>query len=102
MSTPASIRTCALALALGLAGCYQPPSSEHTRLEISPAGELAFQGKAVERSALRAAIEAAAVNGRGLVVEIHASPQAPMALVEEAVAQAKAAHAVVSFGAASP
>jgi len=102
MRTPALLRACALALALSLAGCYQPPASEHTRLEISPAGELAFQGKPVDRAALRATIEAAAMNGRVLVVEIHASPQAPMALVEEAVSQAKAAHAVVSFGSASP
>ncbi len=97
-----SLRAAAAALLLALAGCYQPPASEHTRLDISPAGELAFQGKPVERAALRTTIQAAAVNGRTLVVEIHASPQAPMTVVEEAVAQAKAAHAVVSFGAAAP
>lgn len=102
MPCPLFLRTAAAALLLALAGCYQPPASEHTRLEISPAGEMAFQGKPIERAALRTTIEAAAVNGRTLVVEIHASPQAPIALVEEAVAQAKAAHAVVSFGAASP
>lgn len=91
-----------MALALIASGCYQPPSSDHAVLDVSPAGELTFQGRHVERPDLQAAIEALVVKDRALVVEIHASPQAPIALLEELVGKAKAAHAVVAFAAAKP
>jgi len=94
-----SPRLSLLALALIASGCYQPPASNHATLLVSPSGELTFQGQLVEPSHLQAAIEALAVKGRVLVVEIHASPQAAITLVEESVSKAKAAHAVVAFAA---
>lgn len=96
-----SVRPAMLALLLLASGCYQPPSSAHAVLTVSPAGELKFQGRAVERQDLQATIEAATPKERALVVEIHASPMAPVARLEEVVGIAKAAHAVVAFAAES-
>ena len=90
-----------LAFALIASGCYQPPASDHAALYVSPTGELTLQGQPVERALLQSAIEALVIRGRVLVVEIHASPQASIAVVEEAVGKAKAAHAVVAFAAAN-
>ena len=80
-------------------GCYQPPSSDHAILTVSPAGELILQGQPVERHGLQATIESATAKNRTLVGEIHASPKAPVVLLEEVVGKAKAAHAVVAFAA---
>lgn len=91
-----------LAVVLLVAGCYQPASSDHAVLKVSAAGELILQGRPAERQDLRAAIEAATPRNRTIVVEIQASPKAPVALLEDVVGKAKSAHAVVAFAAEHP
>lgn len=98
------LRRAALAVAgFGLlAGCYAPAPSAHAVLLVAPNGDLSFDGRPVTPPGLQAAIEGARVPHKELVVEIHASPQAPMARVEQAVAAVKASHAHVAFAAAEP
>lgn len=89
-------------LALGLAGCYQPPSTRHANLVLSASGVLSFQGRPVQAADLQAAVAAARAASGPLRVVISASPQAPVAAVEAAVHAITGARAQVAFAAASP
>ncbi len=102
MKSTLTLRLALLGVMLVASGCYQAPTSDHAILTVSQSGELNLQGRAVERQGLQAAIEAATAKNRTLVVEIHASPQAPVAVLEEVVGKAKAAHAVVAFAGETP
>ncbi len=91
------LRRAALMLALPLAGCYMPPPAPHAVVHVSAQGEYTLDGKPVAPGELEAAVAARAASAPKLVVEIHASPEADVAVVEEAVQAIRRAHARVAF-----
>jgi hypothetical protein len=86
-------------LALFVSGCDMPapPVSTHAKLHIAANGAMELDHQPVAPEALLTQLQARTAQTPEVLVEIHASPQADMAVIKGAIATIKQAHARLSF-----
>jgi len=86
-------------LALFLSGCDIPAPhvSTHAQLHIAADGSLALDQQPLAPGALLAQLQARKAKTPDVLVEIHASPKADMAVIRGAIATIKQAKARLSF-----
>jgi hypothetical protein len=95
----------ALGLSLGaLGGCDHapPPPVPHAMLHIAADGSMALDNSPVSLVDLGAAIQRRKLTAPDLLVEIHASPQAAIGVVEGALHTVVSVHARLSYGEEHP
>ncbi len=87
-----------LAAALGLlSGCHLPTPDTRLVLHIAATGAITLDGVPVAAGGLNEALAARQVAGTHLMVQILASPQADIRLLEQAVEASRRVHASVAF-----
>ncbi|MEY2838645.1 MAG: hypothetical protein RJB60_944 [Pseudomonadota bacterium] len=86
-------------IALLLTGCDIPAPhvSTHAKLHIAADGTLELDQQSLAPGALLSELQARQAKTPDVLVEIHASPKADMAVVKGAIATIKQAHARLSF-----
>jgi len=86
-------------IALMLTGCDIPAPhvSTHAKLHIAADGTLELDQQSLAPGALLSELQARQAKTPDVLVEIHASPKADMAVVKGAIATIKQAHARLSF-----
>jgi hypothetical protein len=94
------LRACLLGLlGLVLSGCDIPAPhvSTHAKLHIAANGAMELDQQALAPDALLAELQTRKAKTPDVMVEIHASPKADMAVIKGAIATIKRAHARLSF-----
>lgn len=86
-----------LAALCALAGCYAPSAVVHAQLDIAASGAFTLDGQAVAPEALAPKLQSLVATRQLAIMDIHASPQVPMAVIHQATEAAKQARIRVSF-----
>ena len=88
----------ALVVGLGtLGGCYAPSAVVHAELSIAANGAHTLNGQAIAPEALASTLQALVAQKQLAIMDIHASPQVPVAVIQRATEAAKQARIRVSF-----
>jgi hypothetical protein len=100
--TPVSLKRFSAALALAavvatLGACHVPPPVTRSVLHITATGDMALDGKVLAPADLQAALAAGKAASSELEVEVRASPDANISLVQAAIEASRRAHVRVSF-----
>ena len=100
----ALLLSCTLGALVGLSACDRAPPrpAPHVSLHVHADGALELDHQRVSAAQLDAALRERVQQEPGLLVEVHASPQADITQLKALTATIEAAHARVAFNAEQP
>lgn len=86
-----------LLLCAFLCGCEPPQPAPHAVLTVDETGRLNWRNQPLEASKLAEAVKQARDSNGNLVVEVDASPKAPIAVVQQTVQVMREAKVTLAF-----